>query len=910
MHSRKRWWQCAGSGLVAGAFAAFLAGILGCSTSVKGSLGSSSSTTSDGVSIEVTGDSQVRLGGKTQFKAIVTNSSDTSVNWEVNGVVGGSSTTGTISSSGLYTTPSSIPSSDAVTITAVSQAVSGASASTTENILNPAPTISSATVSANGSSYSITVEGTGYIQQSQIQVQGIPVTTTFVSATQLTATADLSLAAGTTTLALAVANPDPGADTSATYSAKLAAVAPIVTVSISGNSQVRVGSTVQFTAAVTNSSNTAVSWKVNNVAGGTSTTGTISSTGLFTPPTATPSPNTVTITAVSQASATASGSLTETILNPLPAISSATASGMNPSYTISVSGTGFVNGSVVQVQGAAATTSFVSPTLLTATISMNLATGTATVPVVVVNPDPGGMTSASVSAPVQATLTTATAAARLLDQATFGPTLNDIQHVETVGLSGYLSEQFQLPATTLATISTPPPTPCTGDQIPCLQSEWWQAALTAPDQLRQRVAFALSEMFVISTDSVKSAGVVSYHNMLVNDAFGNFATLLNDVTLSPGMGIYLNMMNSNKPSTGQIANENYAREAMQLFSLGLDLLNQDGSLQLDGNGNPIPTYTQDQVQAYARAYTGWTSATASGGVPTNFIYSSTNYASPMMAVESAHDETSKTLLDGTVLPAGQTAEDDLAGALQSIFNHPNVAPFISRQLIQHLVTSNPSPAYVSRVAAVFSNDGNGVRGNLQAVITAILLDPEARAGDTDPTMDGGHLREPVLWMTDVMRGLGATNNDATAGNNVVANASYNSPANYLSALGQTPYGASSVFNFFPPNYVIPGTTANAPEFGLENTANATLRLSLANTIVSNKITNFTFDLSATGTFGTLASSPGNLVNALNTIFMHGQMPSDMQTEIVNQITPITDMGERARVAVYLVITSSQYKIEH
>ncbi len=686
-----------------------------------------------------------------------------------------------------------------------------------------------------------------------------------------------------------------------------------LSVAVTGGSQVRLGSTVQLTATVTGSTNTAVSWQVNGVAGGSATTGTISAAGLYTPPATIPNPNTVTITAVSQASASASGSLAEAILNPMPSASSATVVGLAPSYTVTVTGTGFVTGAQVQVQGVAATTTAVTATQITATANLTLALGTTTVPLTVSNPDPGGATSAAVNASVtsQAALT---AAARMLDQTTFGPTLTDIQHVESEGLAAYLNEQFQMPPTTLALIAATPPTPCATNLIPCLQSEWWQATLTAPDQLRQRVAFALAEMFVVSTNSVNSRAVVAFQNTLVNDAFGNFSTLMNDVSLSPAMGAYLNMLNSNKPGVvngvTQIANENYSRELMQLFTMGLYLLNPDGTPQVDGSGNMIPAYTQDQVQAFARAYTGWTYATSTGGSATKFPNGTANYTMPMAAVESAHDMAAKTLLNGTVLPAGQTAEQDLAGALTNIFNHPNVGPFVCQQLIQHLVASSPSAAYLGRVAAVFANNGSGVRGDMKAVITAILLDPEARAGDTDVNAPGGHLREPVLWLTDAMRGLGFTNNDVTAGNDVVANASFNTVGNYTSTLSQKPYASGSVFNFFPPDYVIPGSTANAPEFGLENTASAVLRLSLANTVVFNKITGFTVNLSATSSLGTMASNPGNLVDTLGMMFMHGQMPADMRAAIVKNITPLTDMGERVRVATYLVIGSSQYKIEH
>lgn len=885
-------------------------GILGCSTSLKGSPSTVTSSTGSSITVAVSGNSSVRIGATVQFTAAVANSTDDSVTWQVNGVAGGASATGTITSDGLYTAPKTLPTPNTVTVTAVSNASSSASGSLTESVLNPAPAISTVALSGTASSYTFTVNGSGFVSGSVVQVQGTAATTTYVSSTELTATATPAVSAGATTIPVAVINPNPGSETSSAVNVPLTSYQAPVSVSVTGPSQVRLGTTVQLTATVTGSTNSAVNWQVNGVTGGSSNVGTISSTGLYTPPSAIPSSGSVTLAAVSQTPSQARGSITETILNPTPSIISAVAVGTSSTYTFNVTGNGFVTGSQVMVQGVAATTTHISSTLLTATATPTLAAGATTIPVAVANPDPGEATSSTANATIQSSAATFTAAARFLDQASFGPTLTDIQNVENAGLAAYLNKQFQMTPTTLALIPNPPQAVCASNQVPCVQSEWWQAALTAPDQLRQRVAFALSEMFVISSDTVNPQAVIAYQNMLVNDAFGNFSTLLNDVTLSPGMAIYLNMLNSAAAPAGQIANENYAREAMQLFTMGTSLLNQDGSLQLDSNGNPIPAYTQDQVQAFARAYTGWTYQKPSGGTQTYFPVYTPNFTVPMMAYESAHDETSKTLLNGTVLPAGQTAEEDLTGALQNLFQHPNVGPFVCRQLIQHLVSSNPSPDYVSRVAAVFADDGNGVRGDMRAVITAILLDPEARAGDTDPTAEGGHLREPVLWMTNVMRGLGYTNNDLVAGNDTVANASFISAANYASKLGQVPYQSSSVFNFFPPSYIIPGTTVNAPEFGMENTANVVIRLSLANTLVFNSVAGFNVDLTSTGAFGTLATNPGNLVDTMNMIFMHGQMSSQMRTEIVNNITPLTNITERVRVAAYLVITSSQYKIEH
>lgn len=672
-------------------------------------------------------------------------------------------------------------------------------------------------------------------------------------------------------------------------------------VTVTGNSQVRLGGTDQFAATITNSTSTQVTWEVSGVAGGNSTVGKISGSGVYTPPATIPSANTLTVTAVLVGSPGVSGSAQVTILNPIPAITAASATPVSgTSYTLEVSGSGYVKGSQIEVGGTGVTTTFVTSSDLQAAVTV--ASASTVLSVDVANPNPGGMSSNKVNATIY--VATVPAAARLLDQATFGPTVADIANVQTIGQDAWITQQFNTPETKLAAIPSPLPAICSSanNAAVCEESEWWQTMLTAPDQLRQRVAFALSEMFVVSTDMVNANAAVYYQNLLAGDAFTNFSTIMHDVTLSPAMGEYLDMLDSAAAPAGQIANENYARELMQLFTIGLFQLNQDGTLQLDSNGNPLPTYTQDQVQAFAKAYTGWTYATSSGGTPSTFPNKTPNFFALMAAVESAHDTSSKTLLNGTVLPSGQTAEEDLAGALGNIFQDSNVGPFVCKQLIQHLVTSAPSPAYVSRVAAVFADNGSGVRGDMKAVLRAILDDPEARAGDTDATYDGGHLREPMLWITEYLRAVGFTNTDA--------NGSYFSLSNYSNSLGERPYRSASVFNFFPPSYVIPQTTLNAPEFGIENTATAIQRLSLADTMVNNKLSGFSVDLSATSTLGQIAASnPGAMVDALGTMFMHGQMPPEMRSEIVSAIGGL-QTAQQVRVATYLVITSPQYKIMH
>ncbi|WP_084080881.1 DUF1800 domain-containing protein [Edaphobacter aggregans] len=501
------------------------------------------------------------------------------------------------------------------------------------------------------------------------------------------------------------------------------------------------------------------------------------------------------------------------------------------------------------------------------------------------------------------------AAARLLDQTTFGPTLSAIQHVQQVGITAYLNEQFDIPTTRMPAIPNPPVPMCPDATYRCVQSYFWQNALTANDQLRQRVGFALSEIFVVSTNMVNARAIPSYQNMLADDAFGNFRQLIRDVAVSNAMGTYLNMLNSGAPPPNEIANENFAREFMQLFTTGLFLLNPDGSLQLDAQGNPQRVYTEAQVQAYARALTGWTYASATGGVPTSFPNGIPNFDQPMQPIEVSHDMSPKSLLSGTTLPAGQTANQDLDGVVDSLFNHPNVGPFFCRQLIQHLVTGNPSAAYVGRVASVFANNGSGVRGDMKAVVSAIFTDPEARAADTNPAADGGHLREPILYFAGILRALEFTNVDPQG--------RYDAASSYTSPLGQVPYAAPSVFNFFPPSYVIPNTTINAPEFAQENTAAVTLRLNLADSIVRNHLTSFSIDMSQSSSLGKIASATGdaatdsaNLVEALNLLFMHDQMPSTMQSTIADHVAQTADIGQRVRIATWLVISSSFYKIEH
>jgi uncharacterized protein (DUF1800 family) len=404
---------------------------------------------------------------------------------------------------------------------------------------------------------------------------------------------------------------------------------------------------------------------------------------------------------------------------------------------------------------------------------------------------------------------------RFLNQATFGATEADAQNVIALGYEAWIDQQLQRPASlelphVQQVFATYPP----GADFTKLHEDrvdiWLRHALHAPDQLRQRVAFALSQIMVISQSSALVGypwGCASYYDMLTQNAFGNFRDLMENVTLHPAMGVYLSMLGNQKPDVAHNIrpDENYARELMQLFTIGLVELNLDGSVKTDGSGQPLPTYDQDIVQGFAHVYTGWTYSGASSfatALPTI-----ANQIRPMQAYPEQHATGTKRLLGypgavSSVIPAGQTPEQDLDAALDNIFNHPNVAPFIAQRLIQHLVTSNPSPQYVERVARKFNDDGTGRRGNLAAVVKALLLDSEAR--EAPATATAGKLKEPLLRLTQLWRAYDASSRSGK----------YN-VQNITGLIGQAPLQAPSVFNFFSPFYAPPGEIANqglvAPE---------------------------------------------------------------------------------------------------
>lgn len=545
--------------------------------------------------------------------------------------------------------------------------------------------------------------------------------------------------------------------------------------------------------------------------------------------------------------------------------------------------------------------------------------------------------------------------ARFLEQATWGvPSQAEINRVKAMGFRAYLNEQFALTPTNPAKGSNYPDIPfnvvddqgtacptSTGDpnysQAVCnrdnfslypVQRTFFSNALYGQDQLRQRVAFALHQILVVSGNNPlnRASWMTIYLQSLDRGAFGNYRTLLNEITLNPEMGEYLDMRISTRTSP----NENWAREVLQLFSIGVNELNLDGTPKVDAQGVNIPSYSQTTVNEFTKLFTGWNLAPAIGsGIG--------NWRDPMVPrAGNNHDVTAKVLLNGVTIPAcgagsQACAQSDLTAGLDNIFAHPNVGPFISKQLIQHLVTSNPSRAYVERVAKAFNNDCDalypqgctGVRGNMRAVVQAILLDPEAR-GDvkTDPSY--GKLREPAQYVIGVLRALNAKSFDKSSTSDGVIGDNRSAAADMTGPLDQMIFRPPTVFSYYQPEYEVPGTKILGPAFGILSTSTTLKRANVINTLIYTGIASNTtpapspdrprgtsVDLS---NLEAMAGNPGQVADYLNALMLHGTMSTQFRNSLITAMNAIPGSDanfarKRAQVAAYLVATSSQYDIQ-
>ena len=441
---------------------------------------------------------------------------------------------------------------------------------------------------------------------------------------------------------------------------------------------------------------------------------------------------------------------------------------------------------------------------------------------------------------------------------------------------------------------------------------WWKAVMQSDDQLRQRVAFALSEILVVSdlNNDLRSQpeGMVTYYDLLLTHAFGNFRDLLEAVTLSPIMGTYLSHLGNEKADDALNIrpDENYAREVMQLFTIGLDELNQDGTVKLDANGNTIATYGQAEIEGFARVFTGWTFAGSE-----TFKRKSRDYVAPMQAFEEYHSQKQKTLLNGDVIPQGYSAQESLQLALDNLFNHQNVAPFISKQLIQRLITSNPTSQYVERIANVFNDNGEGVRGDLAAVVKAIYLDDEARHYGSVLSYQG-KIKEPLLKTVQFWRNLNARSPEG-----------FYKTWNLVDRYGQGPMQSSSVFNFFRPDYQPAQLRTNslvAPELQIAGDATliGTMNEHFADLVWSTAEAHT--DLNPNGIYvyiindmNTLQNNGINyLLDQYNVLYFAGSMSSDTRQALLDLDAYFYDDQYRERVSylLYMIAISPEFNLQY
>ena len=838
----------------------------------------------------------VRTGNQQAFTATVTGALNLSVTWTVNGVAGGNPTSGTIAANGTYTAPLTLPTPNTVTVTATSVEDPTRAGSATVTLENAIPAISSVapTILTANTQFAMTVNGTGFTPGSIVNLGAMALSTTFVAPTQL-------VAVGTPTLAqvgtapVTVVNPDPGGSTSAPFNVQVVGPNSNITVTVSPKTAtLGAGNVQQFQATVTGSIDLSVTWSVNGVNFGNSTVGRIDFEGNYTAPDNILGLGSVTVTATSNANPAKSDSAIVTLTNPVPALTSITPATLGlGAFQITLNGTGFVSTSTATFGGQPMQVTYATSTMIT---GIGNASNTGTVTVKVTNPVPGGGTSngLNVTVTTAGTPESSAAAVRFLEQASFGPDMENVNQVVETGFDTYLQNQF-------ASAVTPYPDPRLNDSVNNVQQSFFLNAIAGGDQLRMRTALALNELWVVSAQTVNDPlGYTNYLRALSKDALGNYLNVMTDVTLTPAMGNFLNMVNNDAPPPGEHANENYAREFMQLFCLGLNQLNPDGTPVLDTSGNPIPTYTQNDVMDLGRAFTGWTYPPTPGKPSQN--HNPEYYGGPMIAVEGLHDSGAKTIL-GQTIPAGQSAEQDLAAALGIIFNHPNVGPFVAKQMIEHLVTSNPSPAYVQRVATAFNSGtfnsyGSGKRGDLQATVAAILLDPEARRGDNPATVSvtDGKLREPVVMIASIARAFHAKTDAGGF-------------AQWGSNMSQDIFNPATVFNFFPPVNPIAGTALNGPEFAIFATNTSLNRVNFINAAVYGAIGGNT-KLDFSPVIG--AGTPDLMVAWLDTLFLHGSTPTQMKQTILTAVAAVdpTDTTGQAEAAIYLYTSSSMYQVQH
>lgn len=548
--------------------------------------------------------------------------------------------------------------------------------------------------------------------------------------------------------------------------------------------------------------------------------------------------------------------------------------------TIMISGSGFSSDMVVSMDGQMLQTAVNSESSMTATGFLPpWRTGTAMVEI----------SSRSTSTllveqpvPIAPTAVSFDVAARFLTQAGFGPRPDLVEHVQKVGLNAFIDEQQAMPPVLYQV------TPTAG-----MITSMTNAVLGATP-LRMRVAWALQSFLVRSGIFIQATNF-PFEEKMEADSTGNFRDIMTDVSSDVSMGYFLNLIGNAAPRDPSVhPNQNFGRELLQLFTIGPVMLNDDGTVQTNSDGTPIPSYDQDTILNVSRALTGWVNAPPADP---EFTFYGADYSAALVANEAQHDHGQKQIF-GTILPAGQTAAQDRTMTLDAIFAHQNLPPFVSRILIQHLVKSDPSPDYVKRVVAIFKDDGRGVRGNMAAVVKAILLDPEARSGDTSPSPSDGFLQEPYLFETFAMSITGWAGSDAQ-------------PSYLPCVLSECIYNPSTVFGFYSPSYKIPGTIINSPEFQILNDITLINRSQLLWGMITGQQGGFTKPNNTKWLYQNFKTIPA-LVDALNHLAYHGQMSPDEQTFIINYCSSLqtSDPLLPSESAVFLALNSDSYTVSH
>jgi len=532
-------------------------------------------------------------------------------------------------------------------------------------------------------------------------------------------------------------------------------------------------------------------------------------------------------------------------------------------------------------------------------------------------------------------------AVRFLRQASLGANQEYVQYVSEMGFEAWLNEQRNVPASALYTLTNEiidedlelfvanggDPEDFFSPAFYHFLYAWWQTNMTNEDLLRQRVAYALSEIMVISfysTVDEHADGAAHFYDKLVTHGLGNYRDLLYDVSLHPCMGIYLSHFNNPRsfPSDNIHPDENYAREVMQLFSIGLYELNIDGTQTLDGDGAPIPSYGINEVKELAKVFTGLGPG-AMVDNPFDVIPDFgdaayfTDYAVPMAMYELWHEPGQKNIVNGGVIPAGQSGMEDINDAIDILFNHPNVGPFMAQRLIQHMVKSNPTPAFIQRVATVFNDNGQGVRGDMFATVKAILLDEEARDCDWLNDPQQGKLSEPLVRYAQYARMTDKL---------MTQERYWNIGYSFLLATEQAPLFSRSVFNFFQPGYQPNGPIADqgllAPEFQIHNSKTSLAYMNEVNDWTNWWALMYSWEEYIEPVFvdmnglEELAKNPEVLINHLDKLYTHGQMSDELRANIKSAISGFQGatvgpsyLELRARLASYLVMISPDYAIQ-